>query len=491
MNSGQRPFIIHSNGTIFVERRHPDVSRLCAELRALAYPVKETEQLITYRFAFDSLRVRHIEPTRTAEEWIDWLKEQSKVPVPTRISQQLREALASPFKQTTEMPEVGDFLAIQLVDQERFAGLRDYQRQAVEAFANQTRHSRGGVILLPCGAGKTVVGLGAMAHLQKETIILAPNNTSVKQWRRELLSKTSLSEAEVGEYTAEGKLIRPVTITTYQMLTYRDAKEDAYPHLQALCSRKWGLVIYDEVHMLPAPVFRLTAELCAARRLGLTATLVREDGKENEVFSLIGPLVYQCAWKELEHRGWIREAVCREMRVPMAEKAVRAYQQASKKQRVRIAAENPAKLKAIAQLLEIHQGEQMLIIGHYLRQLEEIADRFGFPLITGQMSQERREAWYQKFRLKEIPVLVVSKVANLAVDLPSASVGIQVSGTYGSRQEEAQRLGRVLRSSVPGHKAYFYQLVSENTVEEEYAWRRQCFLAEQGYQYELLKWGDG
>lgn len=487
MNQGYRPFIIHSDGTIFVERRYPDASNLCTELQALAYCVKETEPLCTYRFAFDARRAHSGKQRRTAEEWIDWLQKHSKVPVPTGICQQLRAVLAQPADQPETLSLAGNALAIQLAGSERFAGLRDYQQQAVMEFADQIRHSKGGVILLPCGAGKTVVGLGVMAQIKKETIILAPNTTSVQQWKRELLSKTSLSETDVGIYTAEEKRIRPITITTYQMLTYRDAEEE-YPHLQALCGRSWGLVIYDEVHMLPAPVFRLTAELQADHRLGLTATLVREDGKEKEVFSLIGPLVYHASWKELERDGWIREAICREMHVPLSPQALSAYRQATKKQRVRIAAENRHKLQAVAQLLTLHHGEQILIIGHYLRQLEQIAEQLKVPLITGHMSQARREEWYQKFRAKEVPVLVVSKVANLAVDLPTASVGIQVSGTYGSRQEEAQRLGRLLRNSVPGQKAYFYQLVTENTVEEEYAWRRQCFLAEQGYQYERVRW---
>ncbi|TCW37860.1 superfamily II DNA or RNA helicase [Laceyella sacchari] len=492
MNQEQRPFIIHSDGTIFVERRHPDIVRLCRELRMLAYQVKETEQLFMFRLNIDSARVRRATEERTAEAWIHWLRQHSKLPVPSQIAQRIKKEFAS--TPSPPFPEPKEFLDINLESSSRFADLRDYQRQAVEAYLGLARQEGGGIILLPCGAGKTVVGLGVMAKLQTETLILAPNATSVKQWERELLNKTTLRATEVGTYTADRKQIRPVTVTTYQMLTHRDVQEDTYPHLQALCQRNWGLVIYDEVHMLPAPVFRLTAELHAARRLGLTATLIREDGKQNEVFSLIGPLAYQCSWKDLERQGWIREAVCREMRIPMPADAERAYQMADKKQQVRIAAENPAKLEAIARLLALHEGEQMLIIGHYLRQLEEIAGRFGFPLITGRMPQALREEWYEKFRSREIPVLVVSKVANLAVDLPSASVGIQVSGTYGSRQEEAQRLGRVLRSSSSGGKAYFYQLVTENTVEEEYAWRRQCFLAEQGYRYELVElegWMNG
>jgi DNA excision repair protein ERCC-3 len=380
----------------------------------------------------------------------------------------------------------GETLAFQWRFYGSFNGLRTYQQQAVDAYLSSGM-SGGGVIVLPCGAGKTVVALAIMQKLGKATLILTPNATSAKQWMREILDKTSLTPEEVGEYTADAKQIRPVTVTTYQMLTHRDGKKASFQHLDRFLERDFGFVVYDEVHLLPAPVFRLTADLQAKRRLGLTATLVREDGKESDVYALIGPKVYECAWKELEEEGWISKAVCREIRVLFSMREQQLYDQADARQKYRLAAENTRKIALIGEIVKRHPREQILIIGQYLKQLEAVRDCYGFPLITGTMPQEKREEWYRRFREKEIAVLIVSKVANMAVDLPDASVAIQISGTFGSRQEETQRLGRILRVKEPGKKAHFYHLVTKNTVDQEYAWRRQCYLAEQGYRYEVVE----
>jgi DNA excision repair protein ERCC-3 len=383
----------------------------------------------------------------------------------------------------------GERLNVKLRTDEGKFRLRDYQERAVSAFCSPACETTGGgVIVLPCGAGKTVVGIGVMARLGKATLILAPHAVSARQWVREILDKTTLTEAEVGEYTAEVKQVRPVTVTTYQMMTYRTGGQGPYRHQHLFSERDWGLVIYDEVHLLPAPVFRTTAGLQAARRLGLTATLVREDGREGDVFSLIGPKVYDEYWKNMEQNGWIAEVTCTEIRVPFGEEERICYKQASPRERYRLAAENPAKEEVVSTLLTWHKGEKILVIGHYLRQLKAIAARHGLPLIDGTMPMEQREIWYERFRKGEISALVVSRVANLAVDLPDASVAIQVSGTYGSRQEEAQRLGRVLRPK--GEKeAKFYHIVTAASVDEEIARKRQRFLVQQGYRYHVNEWG--
>lgn len=369
----------------------------------------------------------------------------------------------------------------------RAIALRDYQAEAIDAFAPE--RPRGGedgsgVVVLPCGAGKTWVGMGAMARLRCETLILTPNATSVSQWIRELLRHTTLTEEEVGAYTGERKEVRPVTVATYQILTHRKSKEGEHPHWKLFEGRNWGLIIYDEVHLLPAPVFRLTADLQATRRLGLTATLVREDGREGDVFALIGPKRYEAAWRSLEEGGWIAKPACREVRVPLPEETAALYLEAPKRTRHRIAGENPRKLEAVERLLSQHPEKPTLIIGQYLDQLHSVARRFGFPVITGSMPQREREQLYERFNRGEFGVLAVSKVANFAVDLPDASVAIQLSGSFGSRQEEAQRLGRILRPKKDGAGVYYYALVSEGTDEEEFARKRQRFLLEQGYQYE-------
>ena len=375
--------------------------------------------------------------------------------------------------------------------------MRDYQADAVAAYhASGTERGGSGVIVLPCGAGKTVVGIGALAAVGSHTLILTANNTSVRQWREEILARTTLTEEQIGEYTGETKIIRPVTIATYQMLTHRKSKTDAMGNLPLFDQQDWGLIVYDEVHLLPAPVFRATASLQARRRLGLTATLVREDGAEEDVFALIGPKKYDVPWKVLEGKGWIATATCREIRVPFAGEVERIqYASADKKEKFRIAAENPVKVDVVAQLAEKHAMDHVLVIGQFLDQLEMASKRLNAPMITGKTPAKEREALYQKFKAGEIPRLVVSKVANFAIDLPDANVAIQISGTFGSRQEEAQRLGRVLRPKAPpsgdgvsrggGGQAMFYTLVTRDSVELDYAARRQLFLTEQGYRYEI------
>lgn len=367
--------------------------------------------------------------------------------------------------------------------------LRDYQQEAVEAFHSQGSTFGGsGVLVLPCGAGKTIIGLAIMEKVGMEALILTTNGTSVKQWMREVLDKTTLEEGQIGEYTGEKKQIRPVTVATYQILTYRpDKEEEEYPHLELFNQRNWGLIIYDEVHLLPAPVFRITADIQAKRRLGLTATLVREDGREEDVFSLIGSKKADVPWKELEKSGWIAEASCVEVRVPMSTALRENYVVAGTREKYRIAAENPVKFSALDRILEKHREDQVLVIGQYIRQLEEIAKRYKAPLITGKTTQMEREALYEAFRLGEIHLIIVSKVANFAIDLPDANVAIQVSGTFGSRQEEAQRLGRILRPKPQENKAYFYTLVTRNSKDQDFSMNRQLFLVEQGYRYEILE----
>jgi len=362
---------------------------------------------------------------------------------------------------------------------------RAYQQAAADAFyAGGAPGGGSGVVVLPCGAGKTIVGLTAMALLQRATLILTPNTVAVRQWIQEILDKTDIPAEMVGEYTGEVKEIAPITVTTYQMLTYRrSTEEDSYPHFALLTNYDWGLIIYDEVHLLPAPVFRVTAELQARRRLGLTATLVREDGREADVFSLIGPKKYDVPWRELERQGWIATAECHEIRVNLAEELQLPYAMAETREKYRLAAENPAKHALVHHLVEQHQQDQILIIGQYLEQLKALAQELQAPLLTGRTSNAQREKLYEQFRQGTIKRLVVSKVANFAIDLPDANVAIQVSGTFGSRQEEAQRLGRILRPKGDGGPAYFYTIVTRDTRDQDFSANRQLFLTEQGYRY--------
>lgn len=358
--------------------------------------------------------------------------------------------------------------------------LRDYQTQAADSFWA----GGSGVVVLPCGAGKTLVGAAAMAKAQSTTLILVTNTVAGRQWRDELLRRTSLTEQEIGEYSGEKKEIKPVTIATYQVVTRKTKGE--YRALELFDSRDWGLIIYDEVHLLPAPVFRLTSDLQSRRRLGLTATLVREDGCEGDVFSLIGPKRYDAPWKELESAGYIATADCVEVRVDMTPDERMIYATAETRERYRLAASASAKLACVDKLLEQHKGQQALIIGAYVDQLEEIGEHTGAPVIDGRTSTTRREKLFSQFRAGELNTLVVSKVANFSIDLPEAALAIQVSGSFGSRQEEAQRLGRLLRPKADGREAAFYTLVTRDSIDAEYALHRQRFLAEQGYAYRLV-----
>jgi DNA excision repair protein ERCC-3 len=362
--------------------------------------------------------------------------------------------------------------------------LRDYQRQAVEGFWA----GGSGVVVLPCGAGKTLVGAAAMAQAQATTLILVTNTVAGRQWKRELVARTSLTEEEIGEYSGERKEIRPVTIATYQVITRKTKGE--YRHLELFDSRDWGLVIYDEVHLLPAPVFRMTADLQSRRRLGLTATLVREDGREGDVFSLIGPKRYDAPWRDIEQQGWIAPAECVEVRVTLTDAERMSYAVAEAEERYRMASTAHTKIAVVRSVIERHPGEPTLVIGAYLDQLDELGEALNAPVIQGSTRNREREELYDRFRRGEVPVLVVSKVANFSIDLPEASVAIQVSGTFGSRQEEAQRLGRLLRPKGDGRQAHFYSIVSRDTLDTDYAAHRQRFLAEQGYAYRIVDADD-
>lgn len=362
--------------------------------------------------------------------------------------------------------------------------LRPYQQHAVDGFW----HGGSGVVVLPCGAGKTLVGAGAMAAAKATTLILVTNTVSARQWRDELIKRTSLTEDEIGEYSGARKEIRPVTIATYQVLTTK--RKGVYTHLDLLDARDWGLVVYDEVHLLPAPIFRMTADLQARRRLGLTATLVREDGREADVFSLIGPKRFDAPWKDIEAQGYIAPADCVEVRVTLPDSMRLAYATAEPDERYRLASCADAKLTVVEKLAQRHTSEPLLVIGQYLDQLHEVADRLGADVITGETPVKERQRLYDAFRTGEITRLVVSKVANFSIDLPEASVAIQISGTFGSRQEEAQRLGRVLRPKGDGRTAHFYTVVSRDTVDADFAAHRQRFLAEQGYAYRIVDADD-
>ena len=372
-----------------------------------------------------------------------------------------------------------------LLDESDGFALRPYQRAAIETFfASGT-----GVVVLPCGAGKTLVGAGAIASASARTLILVTNTVSARQWRAELLARTSLTESEIGEYSGERKEIRPITIATYQVLTARSKGE--YRHFEVFDAEDWGLVIYDEVHLLPAPVFRMTAEIQSRRRLGLTATLVREDGREGDVFSLIGPKRYDAPWRDMEAQGWIATAACTEVRVTLTDAERMAYAVAEPEERHKVGATAGSKQAVVEALVARHEEDELiLVIGMYVEHLAELAEALGAPLITGKTPVRERERLYAAFRAGEERLLVVSKVANFSIDLPDASVAIQVSGTFGSRQEEAQRLGRILRPKADGRAAHFYSVVSRDTNEQEFAARRQRFLAEQGYAYDIVDAAD-
>jgi DNA excision repair protein ERCC-3 len=362
--------------------------------------------------------------------------------------------------------------------------IRPYQELAAEGFF----HGGSGVVVLPCGAGKTIVGAAAMAHVKATTLILVTNTIAARQWREELLKRTTLNEDEIGEYSGAKKEIRPVTIATYQVMTKK--KNGVYAHLDLFDSYDWGLIIYDEVHLLPAPIFRFTADIQSRRRLGLTATLVREDGMEGEVFSLIGPKRFDVPWKEIEAQGYIAPAECIEVRVNLTETERLAYATAEPENRYRNCATTRTKREVVEALVEKHAEDQVLVIGQYIDQLDELSEVLGAPLIKGETPIKEREILFNKFRTGEIKCLVVSKVANFSIDLPDATIAIQVSGAFGSRQEEAQRLGRILRPKSDGRTAKFYSVISRDTIDQDFAQNRQRFLAEQGYSYKIIDADD-
>lgn len=540
------PLIVQSDRTVLLEVAHPDAETARHELAIFAELERAPEHIHTYRITrlglWNARAAGH-----QAEDMLSTLDRFSRFPVPPSVAVDIRETVARYGRLVIErapvpghddpalvlrstdaavLTEVSKNKRIQpllighptpdayIIDAwarghikqellkigwpaEDLAGytpgtphpidlaedgwnLRPYQRDAVDAFTG----GGSGVVVLPCGAGKTLVGAAAMADTRTTTLILVTNTVSARQWRDELLKRTSLSPEEIGEYSGQAKEIKPVTIATYQILTAK--RKGQYAHLALLDALDWGLIVYDEVHLLPAPVFKLTADLQARRRLGLTATLVREDGREGDVFSLIGPKRFDAPWKEIEAQGFISPAVCYEVRVDLPAGERLEYAAAADDERYRLAATAPAKIGVVKDLVERHRGEQILVIGQYLDQIDEIAQALDAPQITGATPVDEREELYRGFREGDISVLVVSKVANFSVDLPEASVAIQVSGSFGSRQEEAQRLGRLLRPKKSGNTASFYTLIARDTVDQEFAQNRQRFLAEQGYSYTIL-----
>ena len=545
MALGDGPLIVQSDKTVLLEVAHPDAPKARAALAPFAELERAPEHIHTYRItplALWNARAAGFD----AEQAVDALERYSRFPVPqsllvdvaetmarygrlklvkhpahglileaddaailteVRRSKKIQPLIAKPIDDLTvpvhpsargrikqELTKLGwpvEDLA-GYVDGESHPialnhdgwELRDYQSYAAESFWE----GGSGVVVLPCGAGKTIVGAASMAQAQTTTLILVTNTVAGRQWRDELLRRTTLIPEEIGEYSGERKEIRPVTIATYQVVTRKTKGE--YRALELFDSRDWGLIIYDEVHLLPAPVFRMAADLQSRRRLGLTATLVREDGREDDVFSLIGPKRYDAPWKELEMAGYIATAECVEVRTTLTDEERLTYATAETRERYRLAACSAGKLKVVDKLLAQHAGQQTLIIGAYVDQLEEIAQRIGAPLVDGKTTTKKREQAFQAFRDGEISTLVVSKVANFSIDLPEAAVAIQVSGTFGSRQEEAQRLGRLLRPKTDGAEAVFYTVVARDTLDAEYAMHRQRFLAEQGYAYRLVDAAD-
>ena len=535
------PLIVQSDRTVLLEVAHPLAEDARHDLAVFAELERAPEHVHTYRITRLGLWNARAAGHR-AEDMLATLERYSKFPVPQSVAVDMREtvdrygklvierdaegALVLKSSDRAVLTEVASAKRIapllpRRVDDETYAieawargalkqelvklgwpaedlagytpgtphpidlaedgwHLRDYQNKAVENFFE----GGSGVVVLPCGAGKTLVGAGAMATAKTTTLILVTNTVSARQWRDELLRRTSLTEDEIGEYSGQTKEVKPVTIATYQILTAK--RKGQYAHLALLDALDWGLVVYDEVHLLPAPVFKLTAELQARRRLGLTATLVREDGREGDVFSLIGPKRFDAPWKEIEAQGFISPAACYEVRVDLPPSDRLEYAASADDERYRLAATAPAKLDVVRSLVKRHEGERILVIGQYLDQIEMLSDALGAPQLTGATPVDERERLFQAFRTGELKVLVVSKVANFSVDLPEATVAIQVSGSFGSRQEEAQRLGRLLRPKESGLSANFYTLVARDTVDQDFAQNRQRFLAEQGYSYTIL-----
>lgn len=539
------PLIVQSDHTVLLEVAHPDAEDARHELAVFAELERAPEHIHTYRVTrlglWNARAAGH-----TAEAILETLNRYAKFPVPTGVASEIEDTMRRYGRLTIERVKAGDLdsqlvlrsdepailrevssakkiapllgnkidehtfpvaawargeLKQQLVARgwpaEDLAGytpgepydielvqdgweLRDYQAKAVDAF----ERGGSGVVVLPCGAGKTIVGAAAMAEVGAKTLILVTNAVSARQWRDELLARTTLTPEDIGEYSGQVKEVKPVTIATYQILTSR--RKGEYAHLSLLDAQDWGVIVYDEVHLLPAPVFKLTAELQARRRLGLTATLVREDGREGDVFSLIGPKRYDAAWKDIEAQGFIAPAACFEVRLDLTESERLEYAVAEDQDRYRIASSTTQKQALAKRIIEQHPGESVLVIGQYIDQLEAMAEALDVPLITGQTPVDEREELFAAFRSGEERILVVSKVANFSVDLPDASVAIQISGSFGSRQEEAQRLGRLLRPKAKGLTASFYTLIARDTVDQDFAQNRQRFLAEQGYAYTIL-----
>ena len=430
--------------------------------------------------ASDPILMRELLGTRAAQPYLGEVIDERAVAVTAAHRGELKQALLAighPIEDLAGYVE-GEALEFGLASDLVF---REYQEHAIDAF-----HQAGsGVIVLPCGAGKTVVGIGAIHKLQTRVLILCTNVTALRQWREELLQKTTLTDEQIGEYSGSRKTIAAITLSTYQMLTWRRSKDAEFEHFGLFQRANWGLVIYDEVHLLPAPVFRAVAHLQARRRLGLTATLVREDGKQGDVFALIGPKRFDMPWKDLEHQGWIASASCMEIRIPFQDDDRLRYAVAEEREKFKLASLNPAKVDVIVELLERHKTEKVLILGMYLSQLEDLASSQQLPLITGKTPQSERDVLFASFRDGHTRVMAVSKVGNFSVDLPDAAVAIQISGTWGSRQEEAQRLGRILRPKRGDNRAFFYTLVTRDSREQHFAEKRQLFLTEQGYAYDI------
>ncbi len=533
------PLIVQSDRTVLLETDHPQAKDARHELAIFAELERAPEHIHTYRITrlglWNARAAGH-----DADFIIDSLKRWSKYPVPEGVEREIRSTIDRYGKLVIDRDDKGlrltgstpsilievasnrkisDLLDERLENAYRVkdwargqlkqellklgwpaednAGftpgtpfeisldqtlwqLRDYQKEAVTKF----ELGGSGVVVLPCGAGKTLVGAATMAEVKTNTLILVTNTVSARQWRDELLARTSLNEEDIAEYSGSTKDIGPVTIATYQILTTK--RKGEFAHLELLNARDWGLIIYDEVHLLPAPIFKMTADLQARRRLGLTATLVREDGRESDVFSLIGPKRFDAPWKDIEAQGYIAPASCYEVRVSLPDEVRMDYAIADQDARFRIAATAAAKMPIIREILKKHEGEPTLIIGQYLDQIEEGSQALGTPKLTGETPVDEREQLFAQFRRGDLSALVVSKVANFSIDLPEASVAIQISGAFGSRQEEAQRLGRLLRPKANGRSASFYTLVARDTVEQDFAQNRQRFLAEQGYSYEIL-----
>lgn len=546
------PIILQSDGTLLLDTDHENAADLAGTLTQFARLDQSQERWHTYEI--DNLSLWNAAGSgRDSDEIIDWLDEHSRTSLSKNLRNRVRDQvdrygrvrLVPAEKASTLRLEVDDREALELLERENLPmppptevgedhalvpeenrglvkqyyaregwpvvdlvgydegrqvpvelnddvfSLRDYQRDAVDAYVEGEEKDGGsGVIVLPCGAGKTITGLGLMAEQDASTLIIATHRTARRQWKQEILEKTNVSEDMISEYSGDNKEIRPITITTYHMLTYRDETENKFVHMDLFKRAEWGLIIYDEVHLLPAPIFRATAEIQSRRRLGLTATLVREDGREEDVFSLIGPKRYECPWQKLEKDEWISPARCVEMRIGCPAEVRREYNRAERRDQHRIAASNPRKIDAIRTILEEHGESNAIIIGYYLEPLEEIHEELGYPLITGETPVPERLDLYEDFRQGNLRAIILSKVGNYSVDLPNADAMIQVSGTFGSRQEEAQRLGRLLRPNANGETSHFYNVVTEETIEVEYARQRKLFLLRQGYEYEIDELDD-